>query len=227
MTVPWDVQQFSHFAFTGTYFELSAADWAAAGSSTTFDFITLATSCQAVFKNCTIFHNYIRRFVSASGITNVSITFNDNYIRGDTTADTAVSSCLILPPASGNVYARGNSWRGVAGPNAKFLFTDALMVAWDVVEPVGYPVAAGRAVLVVDPASLAAGATQQFTVTLTGAAVGMRARATHSQVNVGIVWLAEVTAANTVTVTQWNRSAAAIDLASGNLTVYVSPDVVR
>lgn len=68
-----------------------------------------------------------------------------------------------------------------------------------------------------DPANLAAGATQQSTVTVTGAAVGDHASASHSAVDAGIVWLAQVTSADTVTVTQWNRSGSPIDLASGTV----------
>lgn len=73
-----------------------------------------------------------------------------------------------------------------------------------------------------DPGSLNAGATQQTTVTVTGAAVGDQARATFSLANADIVWVAEVTAADTVTVTQWNRGAGAVDLASGTLKAFVS-----
>lgn len=72
-----------------------------------------------------------------------------------------------------------------------------------------------------DPASLAAGATQQTTVTVTGAVVGDFVMVSFSQANTDIQWSGEVTANNTVTVTQGNRGAGAVDLASGTLKVRV------
>lgn len=68
-----------------------------------------------------------------------------------------------------------------------------------------------------DPPNLAGGATQQTTVTVANAETGDYCTAAHSQVNADIVWLCSITAAATATVTQWNRGAGAVDLASGTL----------
>lgn len=82
------------------------------------------------------------------------------------------------------------------------------------------PVLTGSATY--NPASLAAGATQQTTVTVSGAATGdLVTSVSHSQVNADIVWFGQVTATDTVTVTQWNRGAGAVDLLSGTLRVRV------
>lgn len=75
---------------------------------------------------------------------------------------------------------------------------------------------------VYDPPSLAAGAKQQTNVTVSGANVGDQADVAFSVSNVNIRWSAEVTLANTVTVTQENLAASAIDMASGTLKVQVS-----
>jgi hypothetical protein len=73
-----------------------------------------------------------------------------------------------------------------------------------------------------NPASLAAGATQQTTVTVSGAVAGDYVTSvSHSQVHADVVWFGQVTAADTVTVTQWNRGAGAVDLGSGTLRVRV------
>lgn len=73
-----------------------------------------------------------------------------------------------------------------------------------------------------DPPNLVSAATQQTVVTVTGAVVTDMAHASFSIANAGISWTAEVTAANTVTVTMRNVSAGAIDLGSG--TLYVTVD---
>lgn len=70
-----------------------------------------------------------------------------------------------------------------------------------------------------DPPNLGAGATQQTTVTVTGAAEGDLATATFSIGNAAIVWFATVTAADTVVVTMWNTSGVAVNLGSGTLRV--------
>jgi len=68
--------------------------------------------------------------------------------------------------------------------------------------------------------SLADGAMASQDVTVTGCAIGDIAEATMSvAVPAGLQLSANVTAANTVTVTLVNRSGAAVDLASGNLNV--------
>lgn len=73
-----------------------------------------------------------------------------------------------------------------------------------------------------NPPSLAAGATQQTTVTVTGAVLGDQVTSvSHGVANADIVWFGQVTAADTVTVTQWNRGAGAVDLASSTLRVRV------
>lgn len=74
-----------------------------------------------------------------------------------------------------------------------------------------------------DPPSLAAGATQTTTVTVTGAAVGDAVTSiAFSVANASITWTGSVTAADTVTVTMRNNSGGAIDLASGTLRVETS-----
>lgn len=69
-----------------------------------------------------------------------------------------------------------------------------------------------------DPASIAAGASLQTTVTCTGAVLGDAATASFSLALGGLTISAEVSAANTVTVTFTNNTAGAIDLGSGTLT---------
>ena len=70
-----------------------------------------------------------------------------------------------------------------------------------------------------DPPSIASGAAVTTTVTLAGAAVGDIVQAAFSQYNADIEISAVVSAANTVTVKFKNTGAAAVDLASGTLTV--------
>jgi hypothetical protein len=72
-----------------------------------------------------------------------------------------------------------------------------------------------------DPASIASGSTAQATVTATGAVAGDFAVASFVTADVGVVLLAAVTATDTVTVTFWNVTGGAIDLASGTLRVRV------
>ncbi|MDF3021686.1 MAG: hypothetical protein K0Q92_2989, partial [Steroidobacteraceae bacterium] len=76
-----------------------------------------------------------------------------------------------------------------------------------------------RGTLTTDPASLAAGATQTFNVTVPGVAVGDVASASFTAANVNINWFAEATGTGNVTVTQKNNSGGAIDLASGTIKV--------
>lgn len=77
-----------------------------------------------------------------------------------------------------------------------------------------------------DPASLAAGATQTSTVTVTGAATGDYAIAQFGGVDAGIEWSAQVTSANTVTVRQRNNTGGSIDLGSSTIRVAVMPRIV-
>ncbi|WP_337876536.1 glycosyl hydrolase family 28-related protein [Elioraea sp.] len=72
-----------------------------------------------------------------------------------------------------------------------------------------------------DPPSIAAGATQQVNMTVTGASPGDFVQATFSVATTAILFIATVGAANTVTVVAWNRASSAIDLAGGTLRVRV------
>ncbi len=66
-----------------------------------------------------------------------------------------------------------------------------------------------------NPPSIAAGASAQTSVTVTGAAVDDFALGSFGTSHTDIVIHARVTAVNTVTLTFWNRGAGAVDLASG------------
>lgn len=68
-----------------------------------------------------------------------------------------------------------------------------------------------------DPPSIAAGASSQINVPLVGARPGDFASAAFSLATSGIVFLAQVGATDVVTVTAWNRSGIAIDLAAGTV----------
>lgn len=68
-----------------------------------------------------------------------------------------------------------------------------------------------------DPPSIAAGASAQINVTLPGARPGDFASAAFSLATSGIVFLAQVGATDVVTVTAWNRTAAAVDLNPGTV----------
>lgn len=68
-----------------------------------------------------------------------------------------------------------------------------------------------------DPASIAAGASAQINVPLTGARAGDFASAAFSLATSGVVFLAQVGATDVVTVTAWNRTGAAVDLAAGTV----------
>ena len=73
-----------------------------------------------------------------------------------------------------------------------------------------------------DPASIAAGASAQINVPLVGARPGDFATAAFSLATSGIVFLAQVGATDVVSVTAWNRSGIAIDLAAGTVRARVS-----
>jgi hypothetical protein len=66
-----------------------------------------------------------------------------------------------------------------------------------------------------DPGSIAPGASAQINIPLQGARPGDFASAAFSLATSGIVMLAQVGATNIVTVTAWNRSNIAINLAAG------------
>ena len=68
-----------------------------------------------------------------------------------------------------------------------------------------------------DPASIPAGGTVQVGVPLPGARPGDFASAAFSLATSGVVFLAQVGATDVVSVTAWNRSAAAIDLSPGTV----------
>jgi hypothetical protein len=72
-----------------------------------------------------------------------------------------------------------------------------------------------------DPASIAAGASAQTNVTVTGARPGDFCQAAYSLSTSGVVFLAQIGAQDTVTVTAWNRSGAAVDLNAGTVRVRV------
>ncbi|MBY0335680.1 MAG: hydrolase [Acetobacteraceae bacterium] len=72
-----------------------------------------------------------------------------------------------------------------------------------------------------DPPSIAGGATAQVNVTVPGARPGDFAQAAYSLATSGIVFLAQIGAQDTVTVTMWNRSGAAVDLNPGTVRVRV------
>lgn len=76
-----------------------------------------------------------------------------------------------------------------------------------------------RAELAWDPASIAAGGTTQVNVPCPGARPGDFVQAAFSLSTSGVVFLAQVGAQDVITVTAWNRSAAAIDLAAGTVRV--------
>lgn len=73
----------------------------------------------------------------------------------------------------------------------------------------------------VDPPNLASGAAAQTTVTVSGARAGDLATASFDPANAGVMVVANVTGADTVTVTFFNVSGGAIDLPSGTLRVRV------
>lgn len=73
-----------------------------------------------------------------------------------------------------------------------------------------------------DPPSIAAGGSAQVNVPLPGARPGDFATAAFSLSTSGLVFLAQVGATDVVTVTAWNRSGAAIDLAAGTVRARVS-----
>jgi len=72
-----------------------------------------------------------------------------------------------------------------------------------------------------NPSSVNSLGTTTTTVTVQGAAVGNFAWASFSLSLGGLLISAEVTAANTVTVTLFNPTTAAVDLASGTLAILV------
>ena len=72
-----------------------------------------------------------------------------------------------------------------------------------------------------DPASLAAGSSVTTTITVAGAALGDFVLASFSLSLQGLFLTAYVSAANTVTVVLGNLTGAAVDLASGTLSVLV------
>jgi len=76
-----------------------------------------------------------------------------------------------------------------------------------------------RAELAWDPPSIAAGATAQINVPCPGARPGDFVQAAFSLSTSGVVFLAQVGAQDVITVTAWNRSTIAIDLAAGTVRV--------
>jgi hypothetical protein len=72
-----------------------------------------------------------------------------------------------------------------------------------------------------DPPSIAAGGTTQVNVTVPGARPGDFVQAAYTLATSGIVFLAQIGAQDTVTVTLWNRSGGAVDLGPGTVRVRV------
>jgi len=72
-----------------------------------------------------------------------------------------------------------------------------------------------------DPASIAAGATEATTVPVAGAALGMKAEASFSLDQEGVVLGAYVSSSDVVSVVFHNTTAGAVDLGSGTLRAYV------
>jgi hypothetical protein len=66
-----------------------------------------------------------------------------------------------------------------------------------------------------DPPSVAAGGSAQLNIALPGARPGDFAQAAYSLATSGMVFMAQVGATDTVTLTAWNRSAAPLDLGAG------------
>jgi hypothetical protein len=72
-----------------------------------------------------------------------------------------------------------------------------------------------------DPPSIAGGGSAQTSVTVSGARPGDFVQAAFSLSTSGFVFLAQIGAQDTVTVTAWNRSGGALDLGSGTVRVRV------
>lgn len=72
-----------------------------------------------------------------------------------------------------------------------------------------------------DPPSIAAGASAQTNVAVPGARPGDFVQAAYSLSTSGVVFLAQIGAQDTVTVTAWNRSGGAVDLNAGTVRVRV------
>jgi hypothetical protein len=72
-----------------------------------------------------------------------------------------------------------------------------------------------------DPASIAAAGSAQTSVTVVGARPGDFVQAAFSLSTSGVVFMAQIGAQDTVTVTAWNRSGAAVDLNPGTVRVRV------
>ncbi|MEI6160259.1 MAG: phage tail fiber protein [Roseococcus sp.] len=70
-----------------------------------------------------------------------------------------------------------------------------------------------------DPPSILAGGTAQINVTLNGARPGDFVQAAFTLATSGVIFLAQIGAQDVVTVTAWNRSAAAVDLGAGTVRV--------
>jgi hypothetical protein len=73
-----------------------------------------------------------------------------------------------------------------------------------------------------DPPSIAAGASAQIHVTVPGARPGDFVQAAFSLATSGVVFLAQIGAQDTVTVTAWNRSGGPVDLGAGTVRVRVT-----
>ena len=159
-----------------------------------------------------------------TGVTaSMTASKNDITITGIVNTDTvlAVDKAGVnnTYPTVGNLLYLSNG-RGLLSTNAQYTVTNANVTYWQpTVVPMSYK--GGTNSLTYDPPSLAAAAQQSTTVTLIGATVGNTVAVAFNQPLQGTRMWGEVTSANTVTVYHRNDTGAAVDLASGTLTVKI------
>lgn len=177
----------------------------------------------------------------AAGTNQNSIPANDNALRLEALSRRIISKTTTAQPGSpadGDCYIiptgkTGAQWTTFTVDDIA-LFRSGLWYAWAPVTgivvnvngvleawnagwaPIGYL----RGSVTYDPPSIAAGATVATTVTVTGAALGDLVEASFSLSLGGLImYPPSVTSTNTITVTLFNPTGAAIDLASGTLSV--------
>lgn len=162
-----------------------------------------------------------------SGITQAFFWANGFYLGDGTTTGIVVNRLRSVQTAasitSGNygTTTRGDTWlytQPTAGGRVGSICTttgDGTIGSTAVVSEFGDIVLAGSATW--DPASCAAGVSVETTVTVTGAALGDYAIASFSLNTSSLLINARVTATNTVTVSLFNPTGSAVDLASGTV----------
>lgn len=133
------------------------------------------------------------------------------------TANKAPTSATIRPPTGYTIngVAGDSVFSGLTKPALFIVSLNPTSLNFDVVEVCN----ARSGSVTYDPPSIAAGATITTTITLAGAVVGDTVIASFNRYNADIEITAAVSAANVVTVKFKNTGAAAVDLASGTLTV--------